>query len=460
MPAQPPIHIVSVNMRKRNAVTHALLNSISNTDLILIQEPWYGRIGTTREDNSREGADVLGGVAAPGWDIIYPGLSKGNPPKVMAYVRKQTQHKASTTHFTVVPHLDVCSHPTVQVLDLIFDKEQWRVINFYHHDVKDSLSLDTLSGLDIDAITPTLIIGDFNAHSEEWSPRGVLHSKGARRIEEWAAMNLLTLANTPGEITRRGANLDKDSVLDLAWYNEAAILASTFSGLRIDWEGSMGSDHAMLHISGHTSEPSPRSNQEADFGFIVDLEKGEEWTKAFKARSQAALFQLTPTEAEVEKEAEAFMTDIHRTNEEILRKCCPPHPKASPWWNAACAVAAQNLRIAQTPEEKRKAQKKLKGTVRVAKRKWADEYIEKAQLWDVAAWRHGRKTSKVPSMRGPDGIVHTHEEISDILSQRFFAQTPPEVELNFPDDPPPRQTRTMPPVERDLIESLLNKAAT
>jgi hypothetical protein len=170
MPAQPPIHIVSVNMRKRNAVTHALLNSISNTDLILIQEPWYGRIGTTREDNSREGADVLGGVAAPGWDIIYPGLSKGNPPKVMAYARKQTQHKARTTHFTVVPRLDVCSHPTVQVLDLIFDKEQWRVINFYHHDVKNSLSLDTLIDLDIDAIIPTLIIGDFNAHSEEWSP--------------------------------------------------------------------------------------------------------------------------------------------------------------------------------------------------------------------------------------------------------------------------------------------------
>ena len=459
MPVQPPIHIASVNMRKNNAVTHALLNSISNTNLILMQEPWFNQIGTARDDNAREGTDVLGGAAAPAWDIIYPGHSKDKRPKVMAYARKQTQNTLGATHFTVVPRLDICPHPTVQVLDVVFDKEQWRVINFYH-DVKDTSSLDALLGLDIDAITPTLVIGDFNAHSRTWSPTDVQRSTKAPRIEEWAAANLLTLANAPGEITRRGSNKEKDSVIDLAWYNEAAILASTFSELTIDWKGSMGSDHAMLRVSGHTDEPSAWQDQKTDLGFLVDPDKGEEWISTFKARSCAPLFQLTPTEAEVEKEAEAFTADIHRTNEEIFCKRCPPHPKASPWWNPACALAAHNLREAQTPETKSVAQAKLKGTVRAAKRKWADEYIEKAQLWEVAAWRHGRKTSKVPSLRGPEGIVHTHKEISDILSQRFFSQTPPQVNQDFADDPPPRPTRPMPPVEKDLIESLLNKAAT
>lgn len=86
--------------------------------------------------------------------------------------------------------------------------------------------------------------------------------------------------------------------------------------------------------------------------------------------------------------------------------------------------------------------------------------MRRPQLWEVAAWRHGRKTSKVPSLRGPEGIVHTHEEISDILSQRFFSQTPPQVDRNFSDDPPPQPTRALPPMEKDLIESLLSKAAT
>ena len=88
-----------------------------------------------------------------------------------------------------------------------------------------------------------------------------------------------------------------------------------------------------------------------------------------------------------------------------------------------------------------------------------DGYIEKAQLWDVAAWRHGRKISKVPSLQGPEGIVHDHEQIADILSQRFFSQSPPRVERNFMDDPPPRPTRTLPPLDKDMVETLLSKAA-
>ncbi len=233
MAGHPPLHIVSANMRKRNAVTHALLNSINNTNLILLQEPWFNKIGTARDDHAHDGVDVLGGAAAPAWDLFYPGFNKDQRPKVMAYARKQTQGTTHTTHFTVVPRLDVCSHLTVQALDLVFDKEEWRVINFYH-DVRDTSSLEALLGLDIDAITPTLVIGDFNAHSQTWSPSDVPRSSGVSRIEEWAAMNLLTLANAPGEITRRGANHEKDSVIDLAWYNEVAIQALTFSDLMVD----------------------------------------------------------------------------------------------------------------------------------------------------------------------------------------------------------------------------------
>jgi Endonuclease-reverse transcriptase len=280
MSAHPIIHIASVNMRKRNAVTHALLNSNNNAHLMLIQEPWFDKIGTARKDNARQGIDVLGGVAAPKWELIYPGHTEKQVPKVMAYVRKPT---TNSPHFNVVPRLDICSHPTLQVLDVVFDDEEtWRVINFYH-DIRDDTSLQALLSLDIDALTPTLIIGDFNTHAQTWSLPDTPRSQWAPRIEEWAALNLLTLANTQGEVTRRGAEHERDSVIDLAWYNEAAIQFTTFSDLKIDWEGSLGSDHAMLLISGQTQGDEAALDHGGDLGFLIDPDRGEDWTRAFKA---------------------------------------------------------------------------------------------------------------------------------------------------------------------------------
>jgi hypothetical protein len=424
---------------------------------MLIQEPWYDTIGTARKDSARQGVDVLGGVASPAWDIHYPGVTEGQRPKTMAYSRKPTQKRNDTTHFTVVPRLDVCTHPTIQVLDLIFEKEQWRVINFYH-DIRDNTCLQKLLEIDINAIIPTLVIGDFNTHSQEWSPPDIPKSRWAGRLEEWAARNLLTLANNPGEITRKGAEHERDSVIDLAWYNEAAIQKATFTGLAVDWKGNLASDHAMLQINGRTGEESMNQNLETDLGFITDPERSEEWIRNFKERSSTFHFQTNPTIEEIEKETETLTKDIHQTNEEVFKRRKPPHPKASPWWNAACSVATQNLRNARTTEMRGTAQARLKGTVRVAKRKWADAYIEKAQLWEVAAWRHGRKASKVSSLKGPDGLVHTHEEVADVLSQRFFPKVPPRVEPNFDDDPPPRPTRPLPPFDEDLVEALLKKA--
>ena len=445
-------------MRKRNAVTHALLNSDNKTHLILLQEPWFNTIGTARKDNARHGTDVLGGAASPAWEIHYPGLTEGQRPKVMAYSRKQMRANKDTTHFSIVPRLDVCTHPTIQVLDLIFENEQWRVINFYH-DIRDNTCLQKLLEIDINAVIPTLIIGDFNTHSQVWSPPDISRSQWAGRLEEWAAANLLTLANNPGEITRKGADHERDSVIDLAWYNEAAIQAATFTGLTVDWEGSLGSDHAMLHVTGHTREESTNQNAETNLGFIIDPEKGEEWITTFKQNSITHPFQTNPTSEEIEKATEAFMQDIHQTNEKVFKRRRPPHPRASPWWTAACSVATQNLRSAQTTETRKTAQARLKGTVRVAKRKWADDYIEKAQLWEVAAWRHGRRVSKVPSLQGPEGLVHTHDEVADILSQRFFSQAPPRVDLHFSDDPAPRPTRALPTFNEELVESLLKSAA-
>jgi len=457
MAVQPPIVVASVNMRKRNAVTHALLNSDLGTNLFLIQEPWFDTIGTARKDTARQGVDVLGGVASPGWEVIYPNIPEGRRPKVMAYARRRTANPQFDRPFSTVPRLDLSTHQCLQVLDVILDEEVWRIINFYN-DVRDSSSLQALTSLDIDATIPTLVVGDFNTHSPRWSPPGIPKSSWTDRLEEWAATNLLTLANNPGEITRRGADHERDSVIDLVWYNEAAVQSSTFTNLSVDWSGSLGSDHALLRITGQTRAAVRQPAQEPDLGLLTDPERKDQWIQAFKARSLPLLLPSSPTIEGIERAAAGLIADIQHTNEQLFRRRKPFHPKAAPWWNPACAVAAQTLRNARNTQEKGIAQRRLKGTVRVAKREWANGVIEKTNLWDVAAWRHGRRVSKVPSLRGPEGLVHSHDDIADILKQRFFAATPPQVATQFHDDPPRQPPRRLPQIDKDLIGPLLEKA--
>jgi Endonuclease-reverse transcriptase len=308
----------------------------------LLQEPWFDTIGTARKDEARQGVDVLGGVASPGWEILYPSISKDQRPKVMAYARKWAPNSQLEPPFTVVPWLDVSAYPCVQVLDIVFNTTTWHIINFYHN-VRDALSLEVLINLDIDELTPTLVVGDFNTHANAWSLSDVPHSRWVDWVEGWAARNLLALANNPGEITHRGADHECDSVIDLAWYNTKAVQTSTFYDLRVDWEGSLGSNHACLRIAGLTQSAAHPPREEGSTGYVVDPERKEEWINHFKASPPPLLLPSIPTVEEVEQAAVELFENIQVANENTFRRRRPFHPKAAPWWNDKCAAATRTL---------------------------------------------------------------------------------------------------------------------
>jgi hypothetical protein len=79
----------------------------------------------------------------------------------MAYARRRATNSQFDSPFSSVPRLDISTHQCLQVLDVVLDRETWRVINFYH-DVRDESSLQALISLDINASTPILVVGDFN----------------------------------------------------------------------------------------------------------------------------------------------------------------------------------------------------------------------------------------------------------------------------------------------------------
>jgi hypothetical protein len=166
---------------------------------------------------------------------------------------------------------------------------------------------------------------------------------------------------------------------------------------------------------------------------------------------------------------DAYVDDIYRAFNTACRATMKRVGSApgfnSRWWNDDCKAAAKAMREGfWTDAEQREANRHLKATVRKAKREWADEYITTANVWEVAAWRHGRRSSHIPALRNGNGdLVYDHEGMSSLLSARFFAEEGTPIPTIFPDDPPPRTTRVFTPFREseifDLLRVTSNKSA-
>jgi hypothetical protein len=271
----------SVNMRRHNAAMHTLLNDNGEEDVLFVQELWFNPVGTARCDTMYQGKDVLGGAAHPKWRLAYPSFTNGQRAKVMTYTRIHDRtHLFRKNHCQMIVRNDLVTHPCILITDFCVGTYYWQVLNFYN-DVVDPSVLNTLLGLDLDATIPTLIIGDFNLHSTTWSPTGWATSRGAHGLEEWMAGQTFELLNKPRIPMHMGEGGARNSTIDLAWSNMAALMQGTFFGAQVDFGGSVGSDHALIrvvastlaHVARATADRSNRFNSDIDADTWVEWER-------------------------------------------------------------------------------------------------------------------------------------------------------------------------------------------
>jgi hypothetical protein len=444
---------------------HALLNDNGEDDLICVQEPWFNPIGTARCDDRIQGKDILGGAANPKWRLAYPSITNGQRAKVMTYIRLHDRlAKFKPNYCQMIVRNDMASHPCLLITDIRTGSYYWRVINFYN-DVADPSALDALVGLDLDATVPTLLVGDFNLHSPSWSPMGWDTSRGAHRLEEWAAAQTLSLLSKPRIPTRMGEGGGRNSTLDLAWCNMAALVQGTFIGAEVDFGGSQGSDHALIRTIASTPVPIYRApvDRTDRFDTDIDTEAWAEWQRILRFELPPLFTPQSPTDTD------NLVDDIYHAFNAACKATMKTVGAApgfnSRWWNDDCKAAAKAMRGGfWTDAEQRAANKHLKDVVRKAKKAWADEYITTANVWEVAAWRHGRRSSHIPALRNGNGdLVYDHEGMASLLSARFFAEEGTPITPIFHDDPPPRTTRAFHPVGEselyDLLRVTANKSA-
>jgi hypothetical protein len=404
-----------------------------------------------------------GGAAHPTWNLVYPYHTQERRPKVMTYTRNfSVQHSKQRNALRTIPRLDLATHPTILITDHYAGPDQLRIINFYN-DVDNPTSLATLLSLELDSTVPTILLGDFNLHSPSWSPPDLQHSPRAADFERWAANQTFTLATGLGDITRRGCKGDRPSTLDLTWHNLAADLSTPLTPPIIDWAASLGSDHVGIRTTWlpESGAPSTKVKPLRTFKTEMDTDNSARWHE----RVRTTLPPITPltTPTLIDTNAAAIQAAIHGACEEFMKHKRTPGARSRQWWNEECTDATAALQRAAEAhadeEERKRARKRLKAVTRDAKRKWADKIVTEGNVWDVAKWRHGRKTTSIAALKRPDGqLTFDHTEMTDILSRRFFSADTGRIATNHEDDPPPRPERTFEPFSNEELEELLKGA--
>ena len=116
------------------------------------------------------------------------------------------------------------------------------------------------------------------------------------------------------------------------------------------------------------------------------------------------------------------------------------------------------MQVATSTDERRACNKALKKAVKTAKQNWADQYITTANIWEVAAWRHGRRSSHIPALIGNNGcLTFDHEDMAGLLLARFFVEESSDIPIKFEDDPEPRDPRPFYAFEEGELEEMLKQ---
>jgi len=348
LPPSSSFTIYSQNVRKSNITLHAVLSDASSlsppADLILIQEPWYGRIGVNAQ--MAQGNPITDQFECPkhkDWQaIIPPSSSPSSPPDVIAYV---PSHRAA---WTFQQRSDIISHPSVMCLEIESGAHPFLVMNVYNG--TDNAAIHAIATLPTHSLHKcTIFLGDFNLHHPMWSRDDNLdkYTETADRLVDLFATNGYTILNPPEEPTFFTYRTLPDrpphlytSTLDLGWTSPD--LTPFVQNFQIANHLANGSDHYPL-----ITTLSYRPIEEPRATFLFHDNNYGMWANAFlhELGSRPAIPPIMYAEA-------TFITTVDSLQGAALAastQTCLRRPKAAKrakWWDSKVREALKDMRKA------------------------------------------------------------------------------------------------------------------
>ena len=484
-----PIRVFQNNVKKSSPITHAILNQYATSkDLLILQEPWTGPVGTGKSDSCADGTPIFGMPNQASWNAFHPVPitdDRSTNPRVAIYVNR------SLKKYQVSIRSDLSSHRDLIALEIRSRKKSLLIINVYNDD--HNSALDILYGMPLPGDVPTIITGDFNLHHPLWSVEDPVPRSTGRSSDlvDWMESKAFHLCNSQGEVTFQRPHKAhiQASVLDLTWINELGLSLGCLKDWSVSPDLHTSSDHLPLSWSSFLYSLPPLTNATDSPTFLYEDEKAVEWTTAFlKELSFRSPPQPTPMRDSVQGEDHNFRnlpqtgdapatatTSRPHTLKTAARTPLEPaklpdplikcgkqitdlmeamtvaststlkrkefHPQASPWFTEEVAlmvaeVKKTRLTLKRSPEliqasisRHRAAARKLKRVIRKAKKDWAMAFagqISSREVWRLTAWFKGIRRTGTPTLKDPSSGVEAVSltEKRDMLSKSFFPPPP------------------------------------
>ena len=112
----------------------------------------------------------------------------------------------------------------------------------------------------------------------------------------------------------------------------------------------------------------------------------------------------------------------------------PPGFRSAPWWNEECCAHILAIMHA-TGDEKEYLRSRSRPLFRRIKREYYTSICEAANpanIWSLAKWGMGTRTTPIPPLRDGAGFAATPESRADLFLRTFFPPPPPSADRPNP----------------------------
>ncbi|KAF9507786.1 hypothetical protein BS47DRAFT_1398306 [Hydnum rufescens UP504] len=332
-----------------------------------------------------------------------------------------------------------------------------RIINIYNQPTAEDgeYAADHLQLLNQDLLTPTILMGDWNLHHPLWRDMEGAPSLRAWETVTWLGENSFSLLNACNQVTYQSFCGHFFTPLNLSFVNEAATVAGSINGWRIDADNHCGSDHFATIFSVGNDDMEmvdvmelkwnwKEANKMSFVQSLTDSLHADEleYERVFGPLRDHHITQATPEE--VDQAAVSLQTYMSTVAEAAV-----PHHNpskwAKPWWTRHLTVTWDKINLAHNASCKffqlhGEVNDDLMQTIKhtrnlfdwVLKSEKKIFYLEKVEkatyqnFWDFRQWTSGSHQYPSPALsHGPGKLPAVlHKEKCDLLWNILFLDQP------------------------------------